>query len=205
MTRPILARAGAAVVLAAGLIVPTAAVGAAAPSPGGVGDLPAVTEDNLRNSVADIELERAVADIALEDTVADILLEDSVTDVATEKKSADKQTFTLSSDILFDFGKSALSPASTKRISQLVAKVPKSAAVAVGGHTDSIGTAAANQKLSTARAKAVAGAIRAARPDLKLTVKGYGETKPVKPNTSGGKDDPEGRAQNRRVEIQYAG
>ena len=83
--------------------------------------------------------------------------------------------------------------------------VPRGATVTIGGHTDSIGTTASNQKLSQRRAQAVATVVKAARSDLKLSVKGYGESRPVAPNTSGGKDDPDGRAQNRRVEIRYGG
>jgi OOP family OmpA-OmpF porin len=68
----------------------------------------------------------------------------------------------------------------------------------VQGHTDNVGQAAANLTLSQQRATAVRdyllkiGGIAAAR----LTAAGYGDTRPVAPNTTD-----EGRAQNRRVEI----
>jgi len=36
----------------------------------------------------------------------------------------------------------------------------------------------------------------------RISAKGYGESKPIAPNTTKeGKDNPEGRAENRRVEI----
>ena len=38
-----------------------------------------------------------------------------------------------------------------------------------------------------------------------LTVTGHGDTDPVAPNSKGGEDNPEGRAENRRVEIRYDG
>ena len=89
------------------------------------------------------------------------------------------------------------------KVGSLVADIPKGAAVAVYGHTDSIGSMASNQQLSEARAEAVAAVIRASRPDLRLDVRGYGETQPIAPNETAGKDNPAGRAENRRVEIRY--
>ena len=41
------------------------------------------------------------------------------------------------------------------------------------------------------------------RPDLKLTVRGLGESQLVADNTSGGEDNPAGREKNRRVEISH--
>lgn len=70
--------------------------------------------------------------------------------------------------------------------------------IEVVGHTDSMGNDANNQRLSDARADKVAkflsevGAINSSR----ITSKGYGETRPVASN-----ETREGRAQNRRVEI----
>lgn len=116
-----------------------------------------------------------------------------------------EQVVTLSSDILFVFDKAELPKAGPAKIAELVQDVPQGAKVSVGGHTDSIGSAARNAALSQERAEAVAGAIRAARPDLALTVEGFAATKPVEPNEKGGEDNPEGRAKNRRVEIRYAG
>ncbi|MDZ4261570.1 MAG: OmpA family protein, partial [Pseudomonadota bacterium] len=72
------------------------------------------------------------------------------------------------------------------------------ARIEVGGHTDSSGSDAANQKLSEARAAKVAkflkevGGIAADR----VSSRGFGEAKPVASNETG-----EGRAENRRVEI----
>jgi OOP family OmpA-OmpF porin len=72
--------------------------------------------------------------------------------------------------------------------------------VSIGGHTDDVGSDSANLKLSQARAQAVALAIKTSRPDLALTVKGFGETKPVASNGKAAE-----RAKNRRVEIRFAG
>ena len=71
--------------------------------------------------------------------------------------------------------------------------------IEVGGHTDSQGSAAFNQKLSEERAQAVVDWARANCPNLNsanFSSKGYGESKPVAKNTTA-----KGRAQNRRVEF----
>jgi len=41
--------------------------------------------------------------------------------------------------------------------------------------------------------------------DTDETVQGFGASRPVAANETGGKDSPEGRAQNRRVELRYQG
>jgi outer membrane protein OmpA-like peptidoglycan-associated protein len=69
--------------------------------------------------------------------------------------------------------------------------------VEVCGHTDNVGPAASNQKLSEARARSVvaAPAGKGIASD-RLTAKGYGQTSPVADNRT-----EEGRAKNRRVEL----
>lgn len=69
--------------------------------------------------------------------------------------------------------------------------------VQVIGHTDSTGSASYNQQLSERRAQAVANYLinRGVAP-ARLSTFGYGETQPVASN-----DTPDGRRQNRRVEI----
>lgn len=160
----------------------------------GVGDLPPVTDAQLGESVSDIEL-----------LVSNIDLEASIRDVERTRTEGKETVVTLTSDILFAFGKADLPPAATAKITSLVAKVPQGGKLSVGGHTDSVGTAASNVALSQKRAAAVAAVIAKARPDTRLSVKGFGETKPIAANESGGKDNPEGRAQNRRVELRYQG
>ena len=102
--------------------------------------------------------------------------------------------------IQFDTAKATLKPESSSMLDQVVAllKQDQSLKLEVQGHTDNVGAAAANLKLSQDRAAAVkdylvtTGGIAAAR----LTTAGFGDTKPVAPNTTD-----EGRAQNRRVEL----
>jgi OOP family OmpA-OmpF porin len=76
--------------------------------------------------------------------------------------------------------------------------------VEVAGHTDSIGSDAYNQKLSEHRAKAVYEYLTSNGVDAGRLVGpvGYGKSRPIAPNTNpDGTDNPEGRAQNRRTEL----
>jgi outer membrane protein OmpA-like peptidoglycan-associated protein len=69
--------------------------------------------------------------------------------------------------------------------------------IQIEGHTDNIGKAADNLKLSENRAKAVVNYLVSKNISItRLTAKGFGSTKPVADNTS-----EEGRAQNRRTEL----
>jgi OOP family OmpA-OmpF porin len=125
-------------------------------------------------------------------------LEGSVEEVETTTHGSGETVVTLDADILFMFTKAALPAAAQARIASAVAKAPKGSAVSIGGHTDDVGTDSANLTLSQARAKAVAAVVKAARPDLALTVKGFGESTPAASN-----DDTAGRSKNRRVEIRF--
>ncbi|MBL7494021.1 OmpA family protein [Frankia sp. AgB1.9] len=113
-------------------------------------------------------------------------------------------SFRLPSDVLFAFGSSALSPSAAHAIDALAHQITATAGtVTIAGYTDSIGTDADNQKLSQARSSAVQQAISATLgPDFTYQAVGFGETSPVAPNThQDGSDNPDGRAQNRRVEL----
>lgn len=115
----------------------------------------------------------------------------------------------LPDSVLFDFGSVGLRPASREKLSLVagLAKASPESALDIGGHTDSVGTDDYNQRLSEARA----GVVREALVILgverdRVTATGYGETRPIAPNSKpGGGDDPAGRQRNRRVEILLAG
>jgi OmpA-OmpF porin, OOP family len=102
--------------------------------------------------------------------------------------------------ILFETGKSDLKAESTPTLKAIAAalKGHPDLKVEIQGHTDNVGSAASNMTLSQARAEAVKAALQAdyAIDAGQLTAKGYGDTKPMGKNTT-----PEGRANNRRVEI----
>ena len=113
-------------------------------------------------------------------------------------------TITLEDGALFDFGKSDIRPeaaATLKKLAEVLtnAKVP---AAHVYGHTDSIGDDASNQTLSEERAASVVNELKKDGVTTTLDSQGFGESKPVAPNTnSDGSDNPAGRQANRRVEI----
>ena len=127
----------------------------------------------------------------------------SVAPVQSSATVRGQTVVTLKSDILFAFGSARLTPAGIARIATLVAGAPRGARVSALTYTDAIGSDAANRSLSQRRAEAVAGSIAARRADLVLSVAGRGEADPVAPKSVAGKDNPDGRAANRRVEIRY--
>lgn len=106
----------------------------------------------------------------------------------------------------FDFDKSTLRPdavAILSEASEILKRYPE-LRVEVAGHTDSKGTDAYNQKLSERRAKAVYDYLTGHGVAASRLVGpiGYGESRPIAPNTNpDGSDNPEGRAKNRRTEL----
>ena len=101
--------------------------------------------------------------------------------------------------INFETGKSDIKPGSQKTVDQIAEMLiaNPSIKVSIEGHTDNVGTAAANQTLSENRAKSVMNAVVAKGIDkARLSAKGWGQTKAIADN----KTD-EGKAKNRRVEI----
>ena len=109
--------------------------------------------------------------------------------------------------IFFVTGKATLSDAKKGEtsgrldaIKEILKNYPN-AKFAINGHTDNVGNAKANQKLSEARAKVVMDLLieKGVNP-ANLTSQGFGSSKPVKSNKTAS-----GRAENRRTEIVYLG
>jgi OOP family OmpA-OmpF porin len=101
--------------------------------------------------------------------------------------------------IHFDVGRSTMRPESMGTLNGIVKMMHEHPELKfeVGGHTDSDGDDASNLKLSQDRAQAVREKLVSMGIDAgRLTSKGYGEAKPLSPNTT-----PEGKANNRRVEL----
>lgn len=102
--------------------------------------------------------------------------------------------------ILFDVGSDRIRPESTPTLKEIGAMLKKHGdlKLVIEGHTDSAGDDAANQNLSERRAAAVRAHL-VDKYDVdadRLEAKGMGESTPVAPN-----ETPEGRQQNRRVEL----
>jgi outer membrane protein OmpA-like peptidoglycan-associated protein len=102
-------------------------------------------------------------------------------------------------NILFETGKSAIQQESLTIVDQIFELMKSNGAlkISIEGHTDNVGDAASNKKLSNDRAKAVMDALIAKGVDkARMSFVGWGQEKPVADNRS-----EEGRAKNRRVEI----
>ncbi len=118
------------------------------------------------------------------------------------KKEQDTIYLSLGSDVLFDSGKATLQPGARTKLKELagiLAKYPRTV-VTITGNTDNRGTDELNDRLSKERAQAVAdeliaNGVAAAR----ISARGVGASNPVATNAT-----PEGRQQNRRVDIVVA-
>lgn len=142
-------------------------------------------------------------------------LNDLATTMA-DKGKADLPTFTSSSDgiadenrvskrdvnINFNSGSASFTPDAIATLDLLYSQVANAAGLSVelDGHTDNTGTPEGNLKLSEDRAAAVKSYWQSKNrllfPDNRVSIKGYGQTRPVGPN-----DTASGRAANRRVSI----
>lgn len=113
------------------------------------------------------------------------------------------KAMTFQAETLFDFDKSVVKPAGKQALDALVADLSKmdvETVIAVG-HTDAIGSNEYNQALSIRRVEAVkAYLVSKGIPADQIKTEGRGETQPVASNQTR-----EGRAKNRRVEIEVVG
>lgn len=110
---------------------------------------------------------------------------------------------TYAADAFFDFDKSVLKPEGKAKLDDLVGKIKgiNLEVIIAVGHTDSVGTDAYNQKLSVRRAEAVkAYLVSKGIEKNRVYTEGKGEKQPVASNKTS-----EGRAKNRRVEIEVVG
>jgi len=110
---------------------------------------------------------------------------------------------TFAADAYFDTGKSVLKPDAQAKLADLVDKtkgVNLEVIIAVG-HTDTVGSAALNQKLSISRAEAVKTFLTGKGIETnRVYTEGKGFSQPVADNKTA-----EGRAKNRRVEVEVVG
>lgn len=144
-----------------------------------------LAEERKRRKEAEAKAERAMEKL---DEIAQI-----------EEKNGET-TITLSGQVLFAFGESKLLPAAERRLQSVAAVLATRGGeqtVIVEGHTDDKGPNAFNKKLSRDRAQAVVDfLVKSGVQASRLRAVGRGESEPIANN-----DSPEGRANNRRVEI----
>ena len=113
------------------------------------------------------------------------------------------QKVTYAADAFFDFDKSVLKPEGRAKLDDLVGKIKgiNLEVIIAVGHTDSVGSAAYNQKLSVRRAESVkAYLVSKGIERNRIYTEGKGKTQPIASNKTA-----EGRAKNRRVEIEVVG
>jgi OOP family OmpA-OmpF porin len=114
-------------------------------------------------------------------------------------KPVDKTTWFTFDRLYFETGKSTLKAESQGQLQNIAAILKAYPAVhlKMGGYTDNTGDAALNLKISNDRANTAMNELVKLGVDPKrLTAEGYGQEHPIATN-----DTPEGRAQNRRIDI----
>jgi len=115
------------------------------------------------------------------------------------RREQERLNVAMASDVLFSSGSANLYPGGRDKLRQfagVLSRYPRQS-VQIIGHTDSRGTEESNNELSQRRAQAVADELIANGVDRsRISTRGMGESQPIATN-----DTPEGRAQNRRVEI----
>lgn len=118
---------------------------------------------------------------------------------ATVERVGEGIKVTMSSGILFGFDSYALQPQAREDLTSMASVLKKypDTELLVEGHTDNVGRAAYNQKLSEQRAAAVADFLKTHEIDAsRISMIGHGFDMPVADNAT-----EEGRQKNRRVEI----
>jgi len=120
-------------------------------------------------------------------------------EVADAQRTENGILVSLKSSLLFSSDSAVLKPAAVEQLAQLgdvLRKYPDDR-IRIQGHTDSIGSAAHNEKLSLERAEAVRDVLVSRGVDPRqILVEGAGSSRPIADNATA-----EGRAENRRVEL----
>jgi outer membrane protein OmpA-like peptidoglycan-associated protein len=151
--------------------------------------------------------EITIPDIPIPDiNIPEITLPEITTPDIRVQQGSGLTVFTLESDILFDFDQSTIRPdaeTALQQVSRAIARRYPDNAMQIRGHTDSVGRDDYNQALSERRATAVQTWLeQQGEITDRVTIRGYGESQPIAPNTQpDGSDNPQGRRLNRRVEI----
>ena len=121
-------------------------------------------------------------------------------------ESAAELKISLAGDVLFDFDKDTIRSDAEDSLAKLadILSIHAEHKIRIVGYTDSKGSDTYNRGLSERRARSVAAWLknRGGLSGWTFNTSGMGENNPAAPNTlANGKDSPEGRQKNRRVEI----
>lgn len=126
-------------------------------------------------------------------------LENAQVETVTDVNGLTAIKVTFDSGILFDFNKSSLKPEAKQQLDVFAAEMADlpMTNITVYGHTDNVGSAAANERVSQRRADAVASYLQNKGIDpSRIISEGLSFNFPIADNST-----EDGRAQNRRVEI----
>ncbi len=119
--------------------------------------------------------------------------------IEIERQQNEILKLTMSSEVSFDFNSAHIKStfkSPLNKIADIMSRYPQTQILVVG-HTDNVGSEQYNSELSLRRANAVADyLIMRGVNTSRMRTEGHGEMEPIASN-----DTPEGRAQNRRVEI----
>jgi len=121
----------------------------------------------------------------------------------SKSKNASAAKVTFAADAFFDFDKAVLKPEGRAKLDDLVSKMQglNLEVIIAVGHTDSVGSDSYNQRLSIRRSEAVKSYLVSKGVEKnRVYTEGKGEKQPVADNKTA-----EGRAKNRRVEIEVVG
>lgn len=132
-------------------------------------------------------------------------LKGSITAFAV-RETATSTIVEMAADTLFAFDRADLSPQAQDTLAKVADLIRRGGdgEIVIAGHTDSAGSDSYNEKLSRLRAEAVRDWLAAQNvaSASRFRIDAAGETRPKVPNAhTDGRDSPEGRAQNRRVEV----
>lgn len=108
------------------------------------------------------------------------------------------KTYTLD-NVYFESGKSVINPKSFKELDELAEymELKKTLVIEIAGHTDNVGSADSNLKLSQDRANSVRDyLVKKGIDAARVMAKGYGDMQPVASN-----DTDAGKQKNRRTEV----
>lgn len=122
-------------------------------------------------------------------------------ELAAVRREGDETIVTISGEVLFEYNQAELRSTARQRLRAVAEalRANPAAEIVIEGHTDSIGSDSFNAQLSQRRAEAVRQfLVDEGIPMHRIRAVGRGEEEPLADN-----DTPEGRANNRRVEIHF--
>jgi outer membrane protein OmpA-like peptidoglycan-associated protein len=167
----------------------------------GTATTPEIQKKEAELKQKEVELKQKEIDLQKKQLALDKLKQD-----LKYQETAKSISISLQGDVLFDSGKADLRPeaeAALEKVGTVIQQFPDGK-VHIDGFTDSKGAKKQNMALSKERAVAVKRWLvkNKAIVAASITAKGLGEENPVAANENAdGSDNPDGRTQNRRVQI----